>query len=193
LQSEFLFLTQSAIGRGVHETQPLAQQRLGLLHCRSRQGVSAGLQPVFCGLVDQPGLCEVVSQEFRARLNDIGELHFKNRSDAGVQLLPPAAQQGAVGGVLDQRVLDKYSAAGGAARWKTRPASRRRRSASCRSGSAICTAAASSSREKSRPMAAPTCATFLAAGPSRSRRPSSQACKVAGTASDEGGTAAIDA
>ena len=51
------------------------------------------------------------------------------------------------------------------------------------SGSASCAAAVSSSWEKSRPMAAPTCATVLAAGPSRSRRPSSEACKVAGTAS----------
>src|SRR6516162_407840 len=41
-------------------------------------------------------------------------------------------------------------------------------------------------------MAAPTCATFLAVGPSRSRRPSNEACKVAGTASEDGGTAAID-
>jgi hypothetical protein len=32
---------------------------------------------------------------------------------------------------------------------------------------------------------------FLAAGPSRSRRPSSEACKVAGTASEDGGTADI--
>jgi hypothetical protein len=78
LQSELLFLAQSAIGRVVHETQPLAQQRLSLLHCGSRQGVSAGLLPVFRGSVDQPGLGEVVSQEFRARLNDIGELRFKH-------------------------------------------------------------------------------------------------------------------
>jgi hypothetical protein len=78
LQSELLFLTQSAIGRVVHETQPLAQQRLSLPHCGSGQAVSARLQPVFCGSVDQPGLGEVVSQEFRARLNDIGELRFKH-------------------------------------------------------------------------------------------------------------------
>ena len=60
------------------------------------------------------------------------------------------------------------------------------------SGSASCAAAVSSSWEKSRPIAAPTCATFLAAGPSRSRRPSNDACKVAGTACDDDGTAAID-
>src|SRR5215469_13126198 len=41
-------------------------------------------------------------------------------------------------------------------------------------------------------MAALTCATFLAEGPSRSRRPSSEACKVAGTASEDAGTADID-
>src|SRR6516162_1856968 len=75
--------------------------------------------------------------------------------------------------------------------WKTRPASTRRRSASCSSCSASGAAAASSSWEKSRPIAAPTCPTFLVAGPSRSRRPRSEACKVAGTASDDGGTADI--
>jgi hypothetical protein len=40
-------------------------------------------------------------------------------------------------------------------------------------------------------MAAPACATVLAEGPSRSRRPTNEACKVAGTASDDGGTADI--
>jgi hypothetical protein len=78
LQSELLFLARNAIGHVVHETEPFAQQRLRLLHCGSRQRASAGLQPVFCGSVDQPGLGEVVRQEFGAGLTDIGELRFEH-------------------------------------------------------------------------------------------------------------------
>ena len=37
LQSELLSLAHSAISRVMHETQPLAQQRLSLLHRGSRQ------------------------------------------------------------------------------------------------------------------------------------------------------------
>jgi len=90
-QAELLFLARNAIGHVVNETEPFAQQRLRLLHCGSRQRVPAGLQPEFCGSVDQPGLGEVVSQEFGLGLADLGELLFKHLGDPGMQFLTAAA------------------------------------------------------------------------------------------------------
>ena len=55
------------------------------------------------------------------------------------------------------------------------------------SASGLPATAASSAWENSRPIAAPICATSLAA-PSRSRRAISEACRLAGTARAGGGT-----
>ena len=65
----------------------------------------------------------------------------------------------------------------------------RRSSADANSASGLCTTAASSAWENSRPIAAPICATSLA-GPSRSSRAISDACKLAGTARVGDGMAA---
>ena len=65
----------------------------------------------------------------------------------------------------------------------------RRSSADPSSASGLRTTAASRAWENSRPIAAPICATSLA-GPSRSSRAISEACKLAGTASAGDGTAA---
>ncbi len=65
----------------------------------------------------------------------------------------------------------------------------RRSSAEPSSASGLRATAASSACENSRPIAAPICATSLA-GPSRSSRAISDACKLAGTARAGDGTAA---
>ena len=65
----------------------------------------------------------------------------------------------------------------------------RRSSADASSASGLRTTAASSAWENSRPIAAPICATSLA-GPSRSSRAISEACRLAGTARAGDGTAA---
>ena len=65
----------------------------------------------------------------------------------------------------------------------------RRSSADWSSASGLRTTAASRAWENSRPIAAPICATSLA-GPSRSSRAISEACKLAGTARAGDGTAA---
>jgi hypothetical protein len=48
----------------------------------------------------------VVSEQCRLGRDNLREPAFEGGSDARVELLPPAAQQGAVGGVLHQRVLE---------------------------------------------------------------------------------------
>jgi hypothetical protein len=65
----------------------------------------------------------------------------------------------------------------------------RRLTAALSSASGLCMTAASSAWENSRPIAAPICATSLA-GPSRSSRAISEACKLAGTAKAVDGTVA---
>jgi len=68
--------------------------------------VTAGLQPLGYGPVGIAGPCQVVRQQFGLALDKIGEMRFQRRSRTGVQFLPPRAQQGAVRGVLHQRVLE---------------------------------------------------------------------------------------
>ena len=65
----------------------------------------------------------------------------------------------------------------------------RRSSAELSSASGLCATAARGAYENSRPIVAPICATSLA-GPRRSSRAISEACRLAGTASAGDGTAA---
>ena len=51
-------------------------------------------------------MCAVVSEKFRLGLGSLGELLFEYLNDAGMELLAPGLEQRAVGGVLDQRVLE---------------------------------------------------------------------------------------
>src|SRR6266700_4138683 len=50
---------------------------------------------------------QMMCEQFRLALDEIGEILFEDRRDAGVEFLTAAAQQGAVGGVLHQRVLEQ--------------------------------------------------------------------------------------
>jgi hypothetical protein len=45
-------------------------------------------------------------QHFGLLLDNLGELPFQGSGDAGMDLLASAAQQGVVGGVLHQRMLE---------------------------------------------------------------------------------------
>src|SRR3954454_22263037 len=74
-------------------------------------------------------------------------------------------------------------ASGRAPRWNTSPAPTSWASAEASSLSLLSATADSSSKAKSRPIAAPICATSRAAGPSRSSRARSDAWRVAGSAS----------
>ena len=64
------------------------------------------LQPLLGGASAISGSSQVVRQQFRLPLDQIGKILFKYGDDAGVQFLPAGSQQRAVGGILDQCVLE---------------------------------------------------------------------------------------
>ena len=74
---------------------------------RSRRGMLAGLQPLIDRALGIAGSSQMMGQQFGLALDEIGEMLLQHRRDPGVQFLPPCAQQGAVGGVLHQRVLEQ--------------------------------------------------------------------------------------
>ena len=53
------------------------------------------------------GSRQVMGEELRLALDEIGEMLFKRRRDARVQFVPSSAQQGRVGSVLHQRMLEQ--------------------------------------------------------------------------------------
>ena len=124
-----------------------------------------------------------------------------------MQNLTRAAQQGAVGGVLDQRVLQQGAVGGVLDQRVLEQIFGHRRHAALEDQARFDEAAQRLLQfglgewrgccqqliGKVAPDGGAIGATVLAAMPNRSRRPSSEACKVAGTASDDDGTAAIDA
>ena len=96
--------------RAVRQTgqhvQPLAQLGDRFRHRRARQRLLTGLQPISDRLFRQPGRRAVLRQQRGLRQHDLRKAVFEGRGNAGVQPLAPAAQQGAVGRILHQRVLE---------------------------------------------------------------------------------------
>ena len=54
-------------------------------------GMPAGLQPLIDRALGIAGRGQVVSQELRLALDEIGEVLLQHRRDVGVQFLPPCA------------------------------------------------------------------------------------------------------
>src|ERR1700730_529323 len=70
-------------------------------------GMLPGLQPLIdCGF-GVASSRQVMGEQFRLALDEFGEMLFQRRRDARVQFLPAPAEQGGVGGVLHQRVLEE--------------------------------------------------------------------------------------
>jgi len=88
----------------------------GLLERRTAQGLVAGLAPPFDRRLVDPGLGQMMGDEFRLGRRDRGEISAQDIGDLPVQDLPPALEQGFVGGVLDQRVLEGVARIGRCAR-----------------------------------------------------------------------------
>src|SRR4029077_4182830 len=65
----------------------------------------SGFAPKAHGLFDQPGFGAVARQNLRLVLSDVSEAAFEGFGDASVQRTSRLAQKGAVGRILDQRVL----------------------------------------------------------------------------------------
>ena len=67
---------------------------------QARRGILAGLQPLIDRALGLTGCSQMVCESFGPALNEIGEVLLQHRRDPGVQFLPLAAQQRAIGGVL---------------------------------------------------------------------------------------------
>ena len=74
---------------------------------RASRGMLAGPQPLIDRALDLAGGRQMMGKEFGLALDEIGEMLLQHHRDAGVQFLPPDAQQCAVGRVLHQRVLEE--------------------------------------------------------------------------------------
>src|SRR5215468_10834180 len=73
---------------------------------RALHRLIASPTPVSDGLVVKTCFCAVAGENFGMRCRDVGELAFDGRGDSAVELLASAPEQGAVRGILDQRVLE---------------------------------------------------------------------------------------
>ena len=67
----------------------------------------ARFQPLIHRSLGLAGSGEMMRQELGLALHYVGELLFQHRRRAGVQFLPSGTQQGAVGDVLQQRMLEQ--------------------------------------------------------------------------------------
>jgi hypothetical protein len=88
----------------------------GLLESRAAQGLVAGFAPPFDRWLVETGLGQMMGDEFRLGRRDRRELSAQGIGDLPVQDLPPAPEQGFVGRVLDQRVLEGVARIGRHAR-----------------------------------------------------------------------------
>src|SRR6516162_1725624 len=73
---------------------------------RALHRLIASLNPVSDGLVVKTCFCAVAGENFGMRCCDVGELALDGRGDTAVELLASAPEQGAVRGILDQRMLE---------------------------------------------------------------------------------------
>jgi len=103
-------------GELVGQFDRLAEMGSGLLERRAAHGLVAGLAPPFDRRLVEPGLGQMVCDEFRLGRGDRRELSAQDIGDLPVEDLPPAPEQGFVGGVLDQRVLEGVARIGRRAR-----------------------------------------------------------------------------
>jgi hypothetical protein len=131
----------------------------------------------------------VARQQFGLVLGNLRELTFQRFGNASMKRAPRLPQQGAVGGVLHQRMLEQVAGM----RWYALPeqqaSGNQTVQADTNSASGLLTTADRRACENSRPIVAPTCAISFA-DPSRSSRAISDACRLAGTASVGVGTEA---
>ena len=74
-----------------------------------RCGMLPGLQPLIDRTLRVAGGRQVIGEQLGLAFDEIGKMRFQRRRDARVQFLPPAAQQGRVGSVLHQRMLEQVN------------------------------------------------------------------------------------
>ena len=84
----------------------------GLTVARTTYCLLSGCAPTFDSLLVKPRFRTVPCKYLRLRLHDFWIFFLQGLGDQGVELLPGAAQQRAIGGVLHQRVLEQIGRMG---------------------------------------------------------------------------------
>jgi len=103
-------------GKFVGQFDRLAEVGGGLLERRAAQGLIARLAPPFDRRLVETGLGQMVGNELRLGGGNRHKFSTQGIGDLPVQDLPPAPEQGFVGRVLDQRVLEGVARIGRRAR-----------------------------------------------------------------------------
>ncbi len=96
-------------GQGRELIKRPVKLRRSFHHCRTRHGTLPRLAPKARSLLGQPGICAVARQNLRLVLSDVREVPFEGFGNASVQRTSRLAQKGAVGRILDQRVLKEIT------------------------------------------------------------------------------------
>jgi hypothetical protein len=113
LQIELLLLARGAVGQASEDVQALPELCHRLGHRPPCDGLLAGLEAVTDGLLDEARFLAMLRQSLGLHLYDLRKFLFQGSSDTAMQLLPPVTQQGAVRGILHQRVLEGVFRIGG--------------------------------------------------------------------------------
>ena len=74
---------------------------------RAPESPLAGLTPVVDRHIHEARLPIVLRQDLRLRRNLVGESFFQYPCDPRMQVLPLVAQKGAIGSILDERMLEQ--------------------------------------------------------------------------------------
>ena len=101
------------IGKTFDQTDGLVEMRYRFGERGAAQRQFAGLTPPSDCSLRQPGFSVVPRNNPRLARSDIAKLGLKCHGNASVKLLPPSAQQGAIGGILHQCVLETVLRIGG--------------------------------------------------------------------------------
>ena len=106
LDLELLALARLARRRALQHGERSRQVTDRFLVGRALPRQSAGAQPPIQGAVLNPSLREMTGEEFGLALEKGGELRFERGGDTRMNFHSPALEQGRVGDILDQRVLE---------------------------------------------------------------------------------------
>jgi hypothetical protein len=98
-------LRHSASG-APRSTSPTMELRHRLSHRPVGDGFPASFEQVADGLLDQPSFVAMMSDQGRLTLHDLREFLFQGGGDPAMDPLSPTLEQGAIRGVLNQRMLE---------------------------------------------------------------------------------------
>src|SRR5215469_9032397 len=107
VEIEFEPASLGRLGQALQEVETAAKLRDRLLHGGPCRRQFARQEPIRHRLLRDSRLAVMVGGKLRMRLQKRGKLRLQRYSDSPMQSLARAAQQCAVGGVLDQGVLEE--------------------------------------------------------------------------------------